>query len=788
MSTSPGNYPLSRSRVEYETDPYSPVIVDDLLNGINEWRNVQDIVRLTFKALSDVVKAQGATIRELERQMPTKASKAELNSGLAIKANISDVTRQVSDLMASYEGNIRIQEIRDLLEDKVSRNDLQYLLSYKVSVDEMRTALDSKANLRDVDAELKAIRVGIEHTESEILQRIHQCVTQRDLNQVYTLLDTKANAQEMNDALNSKANKQSVANALHRKANRSDMDALLARKVDINEFQNIVVALESKAELAAVEILAQDIDKKADRQEVNSCLNQLNLKFADKNDFDACISTVNGSRREIEHKLHEQYLELEGYIRSLKDQIEQFQNSFSAALHKKSDVRDLEKTLQNVNKKAEMDQLMQLKKEVEELSVTLTHDNKHRTKKIEDTMLDRSSRLENMLTKIEEELTRFKETFRYTNETQRSELEETIKYLQNFISSSKNEMTEDIKQFKVDLDKGLDDLRIRKADRAEVSDLKAAIIRELDEKASSKEIQDEINGLQRETLKLLQDLREENRGWVTRQERELTSHLDMKANLRDVQAMLTEKADVSSITRLMTNKASVEDFDALRVSVEEVRLDVKSKSDFREMDRLMKTVRSELDILSKDILQKVNARDICNLIDAKASIEDVNKALKEMHEELDLKASNEEFQTFVNDQSLINEAICAENCTARWIWKSGQLRSGGQIPWEIQSVNTCPDNFLWDRDKTSVVAVAPGLYEVISGFFCRKKPSIQLLVNGEAVILAGSSEGKQFTRHPAGNIAGLTSVDFVALPARARISILYTGESTVEGFLGLRKL
>ena len=31
---------------------------DDLLEGLHEWRPVQEIVRLTFKALHDVVKAQ----------------------------------------------------------------------------------------------------------------------------------------------------------------------------------------------------------------------------------------------------------------------------------------------------------------------------------------------------------------------------------------------------------------------------------------------------------------------------------------------------------------------------------------------------------------------------------------------------------------------------------------------------------------------------------------------------------------------------------------------------------
>jgi hypothetical protein len=44
-------------------------LVYDLLQGKNEWKNIQDIVKLTFKAVCDTVKSQGAAIRELETGM-----------------------------------------------------------------------------------------------------------------------------------------------------------------------------------------------------------------------------------------------------------------------------------------------------------------------------------------------------------------------------------------------------------------------------------------------------------------------------------------------------------------------------------------------------------------------------------------------------------------------------------------------------------------------------------------------------------------------------------------------
>ena len=97
-----------------------------------------------------------------------------------------------------------------------------------------------------------------------------------------------------------------------------------------------------------------------------------------------------------------------------------------------------------------------------------------------------------------------------------------------------------------------------------------------------------------------------------------------------------------------------------------------------------------------------------------------------------------------------------------------------------------------------MLTVAPGLYEITFGFYSSKKPTIQVLVNGETILSAVNSSSyvihhssgklKGTGKHTAGNLTGLTLMDFIALPARARISISYSGEPGAEGFLGLRKL
>ena len=91
-----------------------------------------------------------------------------------------------------------------------------------------------------------------------------------------------------------------------------------------------------------------------------------------------------------------------------------------------------------------------------------------------------------------------------------------------------------------------------------------------------------------------------------------------------------------------------------------------------------------------------------------------------------MKVAANNFREALAEQSTINEALCAENCVARWLWKSGDLINGCAVPWEDQSVNTCPENFLWQEDKTLILTVAPGLYEISFGFYTglAKKPTV----------------------------------------------------------------
>jgi hypothetical protein len=63
---------------------------------------------------------------------------------------------------------------------------------------------------------------------------------------------------------------------------------------------------------------------------------------------------------------------------------------------------------------------------------------------------------------------------------------------------------------------------------------------------------------------------------------------------------------------------------------------------------------------------------------------------------------------------------------ARWLWKSGKTKTGGGVPWNVQALNSDPDNFIWDKDKARTAVHLAAMYERGTTAECsRAEPSQQ---------------------------------------------------------------
>ena len=253
--------------------------------------------------------------------------------------------------------------------------------------------------------------------------------------------------------------------------------------------------------------------------------------------------------------------------------------------------------------------------------------------------------------------------------------------------------------------------------------------------------------------------------------------------VNEMRVALARKADRNEVQESLRGKA-----DAAAVA-----------SSLERLERAASTYATKADLHSVNV-STVTSADLTALAAEKVSVDEVNRALAEVSAALDEKASAATLASFARESRLALRGVAAETSlsVARWIWKSGRTKANGLVPWNVQSVNTDPENFRWERDKTFVRAGVPGLYEVTFGFFARRKPAIRLLVDGEPVLAAVNSASyvthhssgrlTSATRHPAGNVTGLTLIDFLALPAKAKIAVVYEGETGAEGFLSLKKL
>jgi hypothetical protein len=92
-------------------------------------------------------------------------------------------------------------------------------------------------------------------------------------------------------------------------------------------------------------------------------------------------------------------------------------------------------------------------------------------------------------------------------------------------------------------------------------------------------------------------------------------------------------------------------------------------------------------------------QDVCSLLDTKANTDDINKVIVDVCKELGQKAQAADLRHALKEQALINAGLCADMSFGRWLWKSGKTKAGRAVPWNVQVINSDPDNYVWDKDK-----------------------------------------------------------------------------------------
>ena len=109
----------------------------------------------------------------------------------------------------------------------------------------------------------------------------------------------------------------------------------------------------------------------------------------------------------------------------------------------------------------------------------------------------------------------------------------------------------------------------------------------------------------------------------------------------------------------------------------------------------MEIMNEAIGSLTKEMLVKANLQEVLQIVETKPSQEDLQMEFGLIKN--NLAKHVKDYRAVIEEQAALNEILCAENCVARWLWKNGQVDTQQEYPnivrWDLESVNTCPENY-----------------------------------------------------------------------------------------------
>ena len=120
----------------------------DLTNG--DWQPVQEIVRLNFKALHDLVGAHGDALKSAEKAVASKVGKSELTAALSEKVSVTELTTTFEELSRIIDDKADARDTGALVERMAGRAEVQAALAQHgvVAHVEQHVAAGAKARVR----------------------------------------------------------------------------------------------------------------------------------------------------------------------------------------------------------------------------------------------------------------------------------------------------------------------------------------------------------------------------------------------------------------------------------------------------------------------------------------------------------------------------------------------------------------------------------------------------------------------------------------------------------------
>ena len=256
--------------------------------------------------------------------------------------------------------------------------------------------------------------------------------------------------------------------------------------------------------------------------------------------------------------------------------------------------------------------------------------------------------------------------------------------------------------------------------------------------------------------------------------------------------MIIVKKDLTQIKILLEQKPDLKDISNIENITNIISQNYVNKKEF---GKFVEIYQNNIEIMKNDILLKSNIQETMAYLKNKADINDINNALNQIHDVLDTKLSFQDFTHALNNINRINSALVQNNQVGKWIWESGLVKNNHFIFWEIQKINNCPENFIWNQNSDTIIVKQKGIYSLNLAIFMNNSAIIQLYINGEKILSKNNNDKEKSgidydskNNNINESLTGININEFLLLQEKSRISIFYDGSDNVKGFLELKML
>ena len=694
---------------------------------MNECSNINEIIRISLKSLTDTVKSQGIAIRDLSKKLGNKPSREELDNYLKFNSNDNEnILQAINNCININQYNDLINQFENLKNDIfLKMNKFENNLVTKDDFAIIKNELDNKANILDIENALET------KEDKEKIKFLNKNIV--DKNEINNMIN-----KSLNNIMNKNIERNDFEQFLDEYQNDyKSIEERLMNKLDINNYQNSFEKLQQK-----VDNIDNDLDRliqsvKDQFQAVNFAINNLEQNFEDKNEINLNMEKI------MRNKIDKEQVEM--LINKSKNNLLDIINQFKS--NENSNKKILEDNIQN-----------KLDKMIFE-NQSLLNDITNTNQNINNYFSQKQLEMENLTNKIQ--------TLLNTNNNTNNNIK---KDLDNKIQQKLNEKLDIVKfeeflnGLKEDLDAKLDIITLKKTNEEiiqEINDKIRQLYSDINKDLALKVNKNEFDAILSENnfRSINNNNTNNNINDISQEKLSITEFEDFVNNINQ---QLKTKLDINKFNNIISTFNS---------NFENIHKDMNTKADLKNILNLLKNkLDSEsfndiINTLKKEIQTKTPLIDFSSAMDNQAIINDT------LCNENNIGRWLWKSGKIKNNLSIPWEVQIINTSNDNFLWEKDKtfinIKEGGL--YEIKM------GFF--ADKKPMIQILINGEVVISA------------INSNSYVIHQSPGGrmKGTGKTSFGNVTGLTMVDFVLLPDNAKLSISYTGEKGI-GFLGLKKL